>query len=374
MRIMITGGGTGGHTSPALALIEELRRRDPHLLLQWVGKRGGMEEEVARRNNVPFRALPVEGWSRRKSPRMVWTLMKLAYSMLRAWFYLKVFQPQAVFGVGGYVSLPALWMAQRMGIMTLLHEQNKRLGLANRLCAPRATRLLLSYPDTEGAYPRDRALLTGNPVRQAFLHPPEQEEARAALGLEPRVPTVLVVGGSQGAHSLNEATAALLNAFEPGELQIIWSTGKAEAIQARLKAEGARVKPHIHAFIEDMATTCAAADLVVSRAGASMTAELAALGKPAILIPYPHAADNHQEHNARAFEAAGAARLLLDRDCTGDSLGALIRELLRDAGRIGAMSDAAKQLARPLAAEEIAETIMELVHTEKARGATQTGP
>lgn len=362
MRIMITGGGTGGHTSPALAVIEELRRRDPQLLLQWIGKRGGMEEDIARRNNVPFRALPVEGWSRRKSPRMIWTLTKLAYSMWRAWFYLKVFQPQAVFGVGGYVSLPALWVAQRMGSITVLHEQNKRLGLANRLCAARATRLLLSYPETEGNLPGDRVLLTGNPVRHAFLHPPDRAAAREQLGLDQSIPAVLVVGGSQGAHTLNEATAYLLHHFEAEELQVVWSAGKLGYAQARLKAEGAPVTPQLHAFIEDMATTCAAVDIVVSRAGASMTAELAALGKPSILVPYPHAADNHQEHNARAFESAGAAEVLLDADCTGERLTERIRALIAAPGTLTEMGEAAKSLARPLAAEEIAETVIELVY------------
>jgi len=368
---MITGGGTGGHTSPALAVIEELRRRDPRLLLQWIGKRGGMEEDVARRNGVPFRPLPVEGWSRRKSPRLVWTLVKLAYSMLRAWFYLKVFQPQAIFGVGGYVSLPALWVGQRTGIKTVLHEQNKKLGLSNRLCAPKATRLLLSFPETEGAYPRDRAILVGNPVRRAFLHPPEREAARARLGLAPDIPTVLVVGGSQGAHTLNEATAELLHLFKPGELQIIWSAGKAEAAFARQKAEGAPLQPQIHPFIEDMATTCAAADVVVSRSGASMTAELAAMGKACILVPYPHAADNHQEHNARAFEQAGAGLVLLDHDCSGARLEAILRDLLADHGRLKAMGEAAKSLARPFAAEEIAEIIMELVYEDGDKQSTR---
>ncbi len=366
MRIMITGGGTGGHTSPALAVIEELRRRDPQLLLQWIGKRGGMEEEVARRNDVPFRPLPVEGWSRRMSPRLIWIILKLAYSMARAWFYLKVFQPQAVFGVGGYVSLPALWIAQRMGIISVLHEQNKRLGLANRLCAARATRLLLSYPETEGNFPGDRAVLTGNPVRHAFLHPPDRETARRQLDLETDIPVVLIVGGSQGAHTLNEATAFLLHDFKPEELQVIWSAGKAEITEARLKSEGTPITPKLHAFIEDMATTCAAVDIVVSRAGASMTAELAALGKPAILVPYPHAADNHQEHNARAFENAGAAEVLLDAECTGEHLAARIRALLQSPGRLEFMGDAAKSLARPFAAEEIAETIMELVYQKTA--------
>ncbi len=360
MRIMITGGGTGGHTSPAAAVIEELRRRDSRLLLQWVGNKHGIEAGVAQRCEVPFRPLAVEGWTRRKSPRLVWVLMKLAYSMMRAWFYLKIFQPQAVFGVGGYVSLPAVWMAQRMGIPTVLHEQNKRLGLANRLCAKRAACLLLGYPETEGDFPRERAQIVGNPVRAAFLHPPEQEDARRQLHLDARTPTIAVVGGSQGARTLNQAMTGLLQAFEKGEAQFIWATGKSAAIQARMAADGARCLVRAHAFIEDMAAACAAADIVVSRAGASTAAELALLGKPCVLVPYPHAADNHQEHNARAFERAGAAVVLLDDECTPERLEALLRELLAAPERLEKMGQASRSLAKPMAAEQIAEAIMTL--------------
>ncbi|MCK5861427.1 MAG: undecaprenyldiphospho-muramoylpentapeptide beta-N-acetylglucosaminyltransferase [Candidatus Hydrogenedentes bacterium] len=362
MKIMITGGGTGGHTSPAVAVIEELKRRDPQLLLQWVGKKNSMEERVAAQQQVPFRSIPVEGWTRKKSPRVIITGLKLLWSLFRVWFYLKVFRPQVVFGVGGYVSLPAIWVAQRLGIHTVLHEQNKRLGLANRLCAARASRLLLSYPDTVGTFPKENAKVVGNPVRAVFMNPQEQQEARETLGLRSDIPVILVVGGSQGAHTLNESMIKVIHDFGKEEAQFIWGAGKSEAIQMRLKAEGAAALTQIHAFIEDMGTACTAADIIVSRAGASTTAELAVLEKPSILIPYPHAADNHQEHNARAFEAAGAAVVLLDKECNGESLGTLLRELLTDQNRITEMGKAAKKLAKPLATETIAETIMELVH------------
>ena len=361
MKIIVTGGGTGGHTSPAVAVIEELKRRDPQLLLQWVGKKNSMEEKVAAKHHVPFRKIPVEGWTRKKSPRIIITAVKLAWSLIRCWFYLRVFRPQVVFGVGGYVSLPVTWMAQRMGIHTVLHEQNKRLGLANRLCAPRASRMLLSYPDTVGNFPQEKSKVVGNPVRAAFMEPKEKIEARQELGLQENVPVVLIIGGSQGAHSINEAVAKVVHAFSKEEAQFVWGAGKSEAIQRRLESEDASASTQVHAFIEDMATVCAAADLIVSRAGASTTAELAVLGKPAILVPYPHAADNHQEHNARAFEAAGAAVVLLDSNCNGDSLAALIRELLGDDQRLEEMGKAAKTLAKPMATETIAETIIELV-------------
>lgn len=359
---MITGGGTGGHTSPAIAVVEELRRRDPQLLLQWMGKKNSMEERVASQHNIPFRAVPVEGWTRIKSPRMILIGMKLIWSVFRAWFYLRVFRPQVVFGVGGYVSLPAIWMAQRMGIHTVLHEQNKRLGLANRICASRASCLLLGYPDTVGEFPAERAKVVGNPVRAAFMNPKDKEQAKEELGLSANVPVVLVIGGSQGAHTINEALDEVVHTLHKNEAQFIWGAGKVEAIQIRLRAENATVSTQVHAFIDDMATVCAAADLIISRAGASTTAELAVLGKPAILVPYPHAADNHQEHNARAFETAGAAVVLLDKDCTGDTLTKMIRELLAEPQRLEDMGRASKKLAKPLATETIAETIIELVH------------
>lgn len=364
MKVMITGGGTGGHTSPAVAVIEELKRRDPQLLLQWVGKNNSMEERVAAQQQVPFRSVPVEGWTRAKSPRIILTGLKLVWSIFRVWFYLKVFRPQVVFGVGGYVSLPAIWVAQRMGIHTVLHEQNKRLGLANRLCASRASRLLLSFPDTVGNFSADKAVVVGNPVRAAFMNPQDKKQARETLGLRTNVPVVLVIGGSQGAHTINESMATVVHDFGTDEAQFIWGAGKSEAIQMRLRAEGAAANTQVHAFIDDMATVCAAADIIVSRAGASTTAELAVLGKASILIPYPHAADNHQEHNARAFETAGAAVLLLDGECNGKSLGGLVRELLADQNCLNEMGKAAKALAKPMATETIAETIMELVHGE----------
>ncbi len=361
MRVMITGGGTGGHTSPAQAIVEELRRRDPQLLVQWVGRGGAIEERVCRANGIPFRSLPVEGWPRSARWRKPWVLAKLGVSLLRAFVYLRRFQPQAVIAVGGYASLPLALAAQRMKIPTLLHEQNKRLGLANRMLAPRADRLFLSYADTVGDFDAERARVVGNPVRSGFAHPPEQAAARETMALEADVPVLFVVGGSQGAQSINRAVAAMLNDFEAGQLQVLWMTGKTGHEEACAVAEQAECDVRVYAFVDDMVTACAAADLVVSRAGASSTAELAVLGKPAILIPYPHAAENHQEQNARALEEAGSALVLLDGDCDGPQLGALVRELLGDQARLNAMAEAAAALAKPAAAEAIVEEAMLLV-------------
>lgn len=365
MRIMVTGGGTGGHTSPTVAIIEELHQRDPRLVLQWVGCKGGLEDRVCKNLSIPFRSSPVEGWPRKRGLRTIWAGLKLGLGVVRAFFHLKRFRPQAVLGVGGYVSVPLTWMAQRLGIPTILHEQNKRMGMANRLLAAKAQRLLLSYPDTLGDYPQDKATVVGNPVRAAFSKPPEREAACNALNLDPAVPVVLICGGSQGARTLNQATAEALERFKPQELQFIWMTGNHGIAQARAAAGSTALRVDTYAFIDDMVTACAASTLIVGRAGASLTAEIAALAKPSILVPYPYAADNHQEQNARAFEQAGAAVVLLDGDCTGERLVEVLRELLGDPARLEAMGTAAAALARPVAVEAIVEEIFSLVF-EKA--------
>lgn len=370
MRVMITGGGTGGHTSPAVAIIEELRKRDPRLVIQWVGCKKSIEERVCARIGEPFRSLPVSGWPRKRSLRQVWVGGRLVYSMIRAFFLLKQFRPQVVVGVGGYVSLPLCYMAQRLGIPTVLHEQNKRLGMANRLLAQRATRLMFSYPGTLGTYPGEVVRVVGNPVRAGFMTPPSKVEALKAMGLEEGIPVVLVVGGSQGAHSLNAAMAKVIKQFSRNEVQFIWMTGEKdvgvarEAVDTRNALADVPAHVDVYSFIDDMISACSAADLVVSRSGASSTAELAVLGKPSILVPYPHATDNHQEHNARALVEGGAAVMLLDGECTPERLTSCLRDLLGDAGRLSAMGKAALKMARPGAAESIVEEILLLAFEE----------
>ena len=361
MRVMITGGGTGGHTSPAVAVFQELQRRDPRLTVQWVGRAGGMEERVSKAHAIPFRSLPVSGWPRKRGPRQAWVALRMAWAYVKARSYLRRFKPQVVFGVGGYVSVPLMLAAQHAGIPTALHEQNRRMGMANRLASQKASKVFLSFHDTQGDFPREKAEIVGNPVRQDFISPPTKEGARDALDLNRRVPVLLVCGGSQGARTLNDALAGMLNRFDPEELQVIWLAGKDGAKMAHDAAHASPLTVRSFGFLEDMAGACAAADLIVSRAGASSTAEIAVMGKPSILVPYPHATDNHQEQNARSFEEAGAAILLLDADCNADSLGALVENLLRDPVQLRAMSAAAQSVALPGAAETIANELVSLV-------------
>lgn len=363
MRVMLTGGGTGGHTSPAVAVLESLRARVPDLKAEWVGRRGGIEERVSMAQTVPFRAVPVEGWPRKRGFRQLYVAGKLAAGVAISVLHLLRFKPDVVFGVGGYVSLPLGLAAQRLGVPVVLHEQNKRLGMANRLLAPRAALIFTSYPDTLGSYPKDRAQITGNPVRAAFLRPPERDEARKCFELKPYLPTILVCGGSQGARSVNNATREAIQGFRRDEAQFIWMTGRAshaECVRAALEFPKDGPFVQVHEFIDDMAAACVASDLVVGRAGASTIAELTVLGKPAILIPFPNAAENHQEANARALEAEGAAWVLNDAECTGDRLAGLIRGALADREKLAQMGAASMRLAQPDAAGTIAEAIIAL--------------
>jgi UDP-N-acetylglucosamine--N-acetylmuramyl-(pentapeptide) pyrophosphoryl-undecaprenol N-acetylglucosamine transferase len=361
MRILISGGGTGGHTSPAIAIVQELRRRDPRLRVLWLGKGRGIEARVAAANDIPFRAVPAAGWPRRASLRRLWTLLVMGLGVIRSALIILAFRPQLALGTGGYVSLPVLWAAQRLGVPTVLHEQNKRLGLANRLLARRAATLFLSYPDTIGSDIAAKTLVSGNPVRAGFLDPPEQQEARARFHLDPGCPTVLVCGGSQGAQSINRAIAALIPEFAENEAQFLWMTGSEGFEAARAAAGQARARSVVMAFIDDMPAACAAADIVVSRAGASTAAEIAVMGKPAIFVPYPHATDAHQEANARAFVEAGAAILLDDAQLSAATLGEALRALLHDSQRRDAMAQAAQRLGNPLAGETIAMEILNIV-------------
>ncbi len=360
MRIMITGGGTGGHISPAVAVVQELQARDKQLVLQWVGKKGSLEERVCASLSLSFRSVPVQSWPRKFRVLGVFVLIKLFFGVLYGMIHISNFRPQVVLATGGYVSVPLGVAAWLMKVPLIIHEQNKRLGMANKLLAPKAKMLILSYPDTKGDYSLEKSCVLGNPVRTDFLSLPARSQARASLELDESVPVVFVYGGSQGARSLNRALGEAIARFAEDEVQFLWMTGRHDVGEARQKAESVAARVEVFSFVDDMAGTCAAADLIICRAGASSTAEIAAMGKPSILVPYPHAAENHQEQNARAFEEAGAAVVVLDSECTADRLAELISSMLSDTDKLGEMGTAAGKLAYLGAATLIVDQILAL--------------
>ena len=355
----MSGGGTGGHIFPAVAIANALKRRcDAEIL--FVGADNRMEMEKVPAAGYQIKGLPVAGFDRRHLLRNFGVLLKLRRSLAMAKKIVRDFKPDIAIGVGGYASGPTLKAAQRAGIPTLLQEQNSYAGVTNKLLAKKADRICTAYDGMERFFPADRIIKTGNPVRSALLEKRSREDARRSFGLDPAKPTVLVVGGSLGARTLNESVEAGLDSIVRAGVQLIWQTGKAygdRALKAAEGREGVAATP----FISDMASAYAAADLVVSRAGAGSISELELLGKPCILVPSPNVAEDHQTKNARALSDVGAALFVADAEAREK----LVPEMLRtvaDRPALEAMSEKISRLALPEADERIADEVMRLIN------------
>lgn len=360
-RILISGGGTGGHIFPALSIAEAIRRRNPGAEILFVGAEGRMEMERVPAAGYEIVGLPVAGFDRRRPWRNVKVLWKLWRSMRKARKIVRDFRPQIAIGVGGYASGPTLKAAQKAGVPTLLQEQNSYAGVTNKLLAKRARRICTAYEGMERFFPADVIELTGNPVRPALLECKlSQAEAKRSLGFDAERPLVLVVGGSLGARTINESIAAALNDLTAdGRLQILWQTGKSGAKFGEDAVRG-RNDVKATAFISDMAAAYRAADLVVARAGAGTISELQLLGKPAVLVPSPNVAEDHQRKNAEALAKCGAAVMILDADAPRCLAGEIRRLTVDDAAR-KTLSENISKMALPDAADKIARAAEEIV-------------
>ncbi|MCH5214021.1 MAG: undecaprenyldiphospho-muramoylpentapeptide beta-N-acetylglucosaminyltransferase [Muribaculaceae bacterium] len=358
-RILISGGGTGGHIFPALAIADACRRRfDAEIL--FVGAEGRMEMERVPAAGYPIKALPVAGFNRKNIFKNFSVVMKLLRSMRLAKKILKEFNPDLAVGVGGYASGPMLKAAQKKGIPTLLQEQNSFAGVTNRLLASKAAKICVAYTDMERYFPKEKIVMTGNPVRKTLLESGmSPAEARKAFGLKPDLPTVLVVGGSLGALTLNESMEAAVKPLTEKGIQVIWQTGKSflpKAEKAVEGLEGAVALP----FIPDMNAAYAAATLVVARAGAGTISELELLGKAAVLVPSPNVAEDHQTKNALALSSRDAAVLVPDKECR-EKLLPTVTELISDPSRLEKMRGAILKLALPDSDEKIADEIAQIL-------------
>jgi len=351
--MIVAGGGTGGHLFPGLAVAEQWAGGDASAVL-FVGSTFGIEARVIPQTRFAFHAIPIRGLRGRGWRGALELAAQLPAALLRAWRILGASGAGIVLGVGGYASFPMVAVAWLRRVPTVLLEQNARPGLANRVLGRLARRVCTTFEAANRYFPPGRVVLTGNPVRQFSAVP----APAPAAGF-----TLLAFGGSQGARRLNEALADAAPALRAAlpELRVVHQTGAADrdAVAARWAAAG--VAADVVPFIDDMGAAYAAADLVVCRAGATTVAELTALGKPAILVPYPFAADDHQRANAEVLEARGAAVLLLDRDCSGARLAAAVLALANDRPRLRAMAAAAKRLGVPDAAARVVATCRALV-------------
>lgn len=349
--MVVAGGGTGGHLFPGLAVAEAAAAQGASIL--FVGSSTGIEARVVPQTRFPFRAIPIHGLRGRGWRGLFQLAWQLPAGVVRAWRILGAFGSDVVLGVGGYASFPIVTAAWLRGVPSVLLEQNARPGWANRVLGRVAARVCTTFAESNRYFPSAKVVLTGNPVR-AFA---------PLAAAEKRGFTVLAFGGSQGAHRINEAlheAAPLLRNAIPG-FRIIHQTGAADhdRLQARYRDLG--VAAEVRPFIDDMGAAYGRADLVVCRAGATTVAELTALGMPAILIPYPFAADDHQRANAEVLAQRDAGILILDRELTGDRLATAIIELAEDRARLTAMGAAARSLAAPDSAARVVGVCCQVV-------------
>ena len=317
LRIIISGGGTGGHIFPAVSIANAIKELQPNTEILFVGAEGRMEMHRVPAAGYPIKGLPVAGFDRKNLLKNIPVLIKLFKSQRLARKIVKDFRPHAAVGVGGYASGPTLKVAGSMGIPTLLQEQNSYAGVTNKLLAKQAKKICVAYEGMERFFDKSKIILTGNPVRQGLLnHSIQREEAISSFGLDPQKKTVLILGGSLGARTINQCLMANLDKVKSSGVQFIWQTGKIYIEEARKAVAQAGELPMLHVtdFISDMATAYSAADLVISRAGAGSISEFCLLQKPVILVPSPNVAEDHQTKNALALVNKNAALYVKDAE------------------------------------------------------------
>jgi UDP-N-acetylglucosamine--N-acetylmuramyl-(pentapeptide) pyrophosphoryl-undecaprenol N-acetylglucosamine transferase len=347
MKLLLAGGGTGGHLFPAIALAEQLKYEEPQSEILFVGTERGLEARMLPELGWPLETIDMSGYAGQGVMAKVMVLGKLMKSLMQSRKILQHFQPDVVVGVGGYASVPALLSAKTLGVPYLVHEQNAWPGMANRLLGRWAKRVCLSLAEADRAFHRSATVLTGNPVRSTMENCPSIDDDKTCL---------LIFGGSQGARAINRTMIAALPYLEEwkGTLEIIHQSGGAD-FEETVKGYEDNNWPNVEIlpFIKDMSSAYAKSTLIVCRAGATTLAELTACGRPAVLVPYPHATAGHQSGNAQAMAAKGAALMMEEADLTPERLAQLINGLLHDRTSVKSMAAAAKALAQRGAAARL---------------------
>jgi len=359
---MISGGGTGGHIYPAIAIANEFRERHPHAEILFVGAEGRMEMTRVPQAGYKIVGLWISGLQRRLTFSNLLFPVKLVVSYVKAARLVKKFRPDVVVGTGGYASGPLMIAAARLGVPSILQEQNSVAGLTNRKLAPYASAICVAYPHMEKYFPGAKLVMTGNPVRKDIADlSGKKEKAVRHFGLQMGVPTLLVLGGSGGARAINHALRDSLDQIIASGAQLIWQTGKVYYEEVRHTTEGKDLsRVRIYDFIGEMDLAYAAADTVISRAGALAISELCLAGKATVLVPSSNVADDHQTRNAQVLEAAGAAEMVRDAD-TSAQLATRALQLLHDDGRRATLERNITTLARPNATQDIVQEIEKVI-------------
>ena len=355
---MIAGGGTGGHLFPALAVAEAFKERDPANQIVFVGSRRGLESSVLAREGYVLKTIEAAAWKGKKLGGKLGSLMAMPRSMGHAWRLLHSFQPDLVLGFGGYASGPVAFMAWALRYKTAIHEQNAFPGLSNRILGKFVGRVFLSFESSSRHFRKSKIFLTGNPVRKRM----QQGRAARSCRAEGKF-TLFIFGGSQGAHHINQAMEeGLVHLGDlKSRMRVIHQTGDRDYDEVRQAYEREGVEAEVYRFIQDMDRAYGTADLVLCRAGATTLFELMAMGKPAILVPYPHAANDHQTLNAQTLVDAGAALMVADGELNGLNLSQILRQLSQDPEKLKQLGERAAALAQPQAAEKIVNLCYEMV-------------
>ncbi len=371
MRIIVSGGGTGGHIYPALTIVRAIQKKIPDAEFLYVGTKDGLEADIVPKEGIPFETVNIQGFKRSLTPENLVRGARAFGGVVKAMGIVRRFRPDVAVGTGGYVCGPILLASSLMRIPTLIQEQNVMPGVTNRLLARFVSCIAMGTKEAAEHFPQGKRVFTGNPIREEVMRA-RSEDGKEMFGLDPKAKTVLVSGGSRGARSINRAMVGVLAHYAGRDgVQILHVTGKAgydETMQS-LKEAGVDLDAAGNLFVEpylyNMPQALACADVAVFRAGAIGIAELTARGVPSILVPYPFAAANHQEMNARAIATAGAARMILDRELTAERLLSVLAELLSEDAKLKRMAKAAKKLGRPKAADEIASRVIRLARGKK---------
>lgn len=362
LRIIISGGGTGGHIFPAVSIANAIRAKHPEAKILFVGALGRMEMQRVPAAGYEIVGLPISGFNRKNMLKNVVVLYRIWKSQQMAKKIIRKFNPMAAVGVGGYASGPMLNQCTKMGIPCLIQEQNSYAGVTNKILSKKVDRICVAYDGMERFFPADKIVKTGNPVRQALLDTKlTKAEALRSFGLSEDKKTILIVGGSLGARTVNESVLQNLDMIKESGVQFIWQTGKYynASIMAELKQRGTVPSLHVTDFISDMGAAYKAADLVISRAGASSMSEFCLIGKPVILVPSPNVAEDHQTKNAMALVNKNAALYVKDADAPAEVVK-LALQTVKDDARLKELSENILKLALPDSADIIANEVVKL--------------
>lgn len=361
LKVIISGGGTGGHIFPAIAIANAIKKMNPQADILFIGAEGRMEMEKVPKAGYPIQGLPIAGLQRSMSPSNLLLPFKLMNSLAKASSLIRRFKPDAVVGVGGYASGPVLFAASLMGKKTLIQEQNSYAGITNKILGRQVKKICVAYEGMEKFFPKEKIALTGNPVRKDILDlAGKKEEALKYFDLETARKTLLVIGGSLGARTINETIRMQLEEISAAEIQLIWQTGKGYYETNANAVTGYSEHMKVKAFIDRMDLAYAAADVVISRAGALSIAELCVAAKPCVLVPSPNVAEDHQAKNAMALVSKDAALMVKDTEAK-EKLVAVTLALMKDELLQQQLRTNISKLARPNADDDIAREVLMLV-------------